>query len=315
MSDLQLSLYKKMYLIREAEIAICTRYASDRMKTPMHMSMGSEAIAAGVCEALGPQAQVLGTYRSHALYIAKTGDTDRFFLEMYGKMGGTANGKGGSLHLTSPEHGMICTSGVVGASIPVALGAAWATQSPVAVFFGDGAMNEGVFWESLNAACAMRLPVLFVCEDNGYAVNSKSSERDGFSEVADVIQGFHCGYLRCSMKELCTDAERVYGMAESALNYIRLESAPAFLHLHYYRYLEHVGVGHDFADGIRDIKHYEKWASVDPLVIMRSKLNDIANRDLMDIEIAIADQVRQSVREAELAPYPPASELYADVYA
>ena len=128
------------------------------MKTPMHMSTGAEAICAGVCQALRPQDQVIGTYRTHGIYLAKTGETDRFFAEMYGRATGMAKGKAGSMHLTAPEAGLICTSAIVGTTIPVALGAAYANRQNaqdrvVAVFFGDGAIDEGVFWESINIAC------------------------------------------------------------------------------------------------------------------------------------------------------------------
>src|ERR1700741_1934854 len=148
MKDLNLALYRKLYLIRRAEQAIRDHYMSDAMKTPMHMSTGEEAICAGVCQALRKQDQIIGTYRTHGIYLAKTGETDKFFAEMYGRESGMAKGKAGSMHLTAPEAGLICTSAIVGTTIPVAVGAAFAAREKkqdkvVAVFFGDGAIDEG----------------------------------------------------------------------------------------------------------------------------------------------------------------------------
>ena len=157
MKELNLELYKKVYLIRSVEDAICKNYIDDHMKTPMHMSMGGEAIASGICHALSPQDQVLGSYRSHALYLAKVGETEEFFAEMYGKKTGMVQGKGGSMHLIAPDEGLISTSAIVGTGIPVGVGAAFANKTHkngkiTVVFFGDGAIDEGVFWESVNAA-------------------------------------------------------------------------------------------------------------------------------------------------------------------
>src|SRR3989338_2832947 len=175
MDELSLDLYKKMYLIWKAEELIIKHYPEDEMKTPMHMSMGEEAIAAAVCHALGPEGQVFGYYRSHAIFLAKTRDPDMFFGELYGKVTGIARGRAGSMHLAAPDKGFMHASAVVASSIPLAVGAAFANKHKgngrlCCAVFGDGALEEGVFWESLNAACVMKLPVLFVCADNGLAV-------------------------------------------------------------------------------------------------------------------------------------------------
>ncbi len=168
---LNLDLYKKLYLARRAEKKIREHYMEDEMKTPMHMSMGEEAIAVGVCHALKAEDQVFATYRSHAIYLAKTQKIDDFFAEMYGKDTALLKGKGGSMHMCAPESGFMGTSAIVASIIPVAVGVAFANKQMgndklATVFFGDGATDEGAFWESLNVACLMKLPILFVCEDN-----------------------------------------------------------------------------------------------------------------------------------------------------
>lgn len=317
MKELNFSLYQKVYLIRHAEALIRERYASDAMKTPMHMSTGAEAIAAGVCQALGAQDQVIGTYRSHGIYLAKTGETDRFFAEMYGRATGMAKGKAGSMHLTAPEAGLICTSAIVGTTIPVALGAAYANRQNkqdrvVAVFFGDGAIDEGVFWESINIACGMRLPVLFVCEDNDFAVHVPRSQRHGYRLITDIVSRFECSVFSSDS----TDAEVIHGLAAEAIAAMRSSSKPSFLHLKYYRYLEHVGVNEDFNQGYRDRSEYERWRAKDPVELQRKKvLRWYSEDELQSAEAAINRQVAESVRKAELAPFSGSAELYEDVLA
>jgi TPP-dependent pyruvate/acetoin dehydrogenase alpha subunit len=317
MSELNLALYKKLYLIRRAEQAIREHYASDAMKTPMHMSTGGEAIAAGVCHALRPADEVIGTYRSHGIYLAKTGETDQFFAEMYGRVTGMAKGKAGSMHLTAHKAGMICTSAIVGTTIPVAVGAAYANRQlkkdrVVAVFFGDGAVDEGVFWESLNSACAMKLPVLFVCEDNGFAVHVPKEQRHGYRSITDIVSRFDCEVFTSES----TDVEVIYKLTQQAISAMRAGSRPSFLYLKYYRYLEHVGVNEDFNQGYRDRKEFERWRAIDPLDLQRKKLaRSCSEEEIARAEAAIDKQVTESIKRAEQAPFPAPKELYEDVLA
>src|SRR3989338_5288085 len=183
-----LALYRKLILTRLAEEKIREEYFKDEMKTPVHLGIGGEAIPVGVCHCLPPRSKTFGTYRNHSLYLAMTEDTDGFFGELYGKVNGPGKGKAGSMHLSFPERDFIATSAVVGTTIPVAVGAALAnayrkSNDVVTFFFGDGAVEEGVFWESLNFACLKNLRVLFVCEDNGLAIHTPAKERQGFQSI------------------------------------------------------------------------------------------------------------------------------------
>lgn len=317
MSKLNLKLYKKLYLIRKAEKGIQEHYFENEMKTPMHMSMGGEAISVGVCEALGENSQVFGTYRSHAVYLAKTGETDKFFAEMYGKATGGAKGKAGSMHLTAPEAGLMGTSAIVGSIIPVAIGAAFANKRKkngkiVAVFFGDGALDEGNFWESLNVACLMKLPVLFVCENNGFAVQSPVSERQGYKSISNIVSKFNCIVFQDST----TDVEAVYKLTSKAIQSIKKVKMPAFLELKYYRYIEHVGVNEDFDAGYRSKKEFEKWYKRDPINLQREKLlkSGFKKEKLEKIEKEIDNQVKKSIKLAKEAPLSKVSEVYKDVF-
>ena len=317
MKDLNLQLYKKLFLIRKAEDAIRRDYSGDKMKTPMHMSTGGEAICVGVCHALNPEDQIMGTYRTHGIYLAKTGETGQFFAEMYGKSTGMAKGKAGSMHLTAQQSGLICTSAIVGTTIPVAVGAAFANKQAgkgrmVAVFFGDGAIDEGVFWESLNSACVMKLPVLFVCEDNDIAVHVPGRERHGYRSINEIVERFDCSVFTSES----TDAEVIHNLTLDALKAIREAGRPSFMHLKYYRYLEHVGVNEDFNQGYRDRTEYAKWRAKDPVELQRAKLLQWLNEeDIRKTEVDIEARIEQSVKKADAAPFSAPKELYEDVLA
>lgn len=316
-SSLGLDLYKKMYLIRRAEELIIKHYPEDEMKTPMHMSMGQEAVAVAVCHALGPGGQIFGFYRSHAAFLAKTEDPDRFFGELYGKVIGTAHGKAGSMHLAAPDKGLMCASAVVASSIPLAVGAAFANKQKqkggiCCAYFGDSAVEEGVFWESLNVACVMRLPVLFVCEDNGLAVHSKPAVRRGFGRITDIVRNFQC----CVFQEDSTDIEVLYGLTVEAVESIKLNGRPSFLRLECYRYLGHIGIADDFDVGYRSRAEYEEWRKRDPLALQRKRLlsNGWPESMLGEEERRIDARLEDSVRKAQAAPFPGAEELYTGVF-
>jgi acetoin:2,6-dichlorophenolindophenol oxidoreductase subunit alpha len=317
MNELNLALYKKLYLIRKSEEEICDRYMQDEMKTPMHMSMGEEAIASGICHALSQQDQVLGTYRTHALYLAKTGETDQFFAEMYGKSTGMVQGKGGSMHLIAPDAGLISTSAIVATGIPVGVGASFANKVKkngkiTVVFFGDGAIDEGVFWESINAACLMKLPIIFVCEDNGLAVHTSDKQRHGYSSITEIIKNFDCEVVT----ETSTDVEVIYNLAKESIESLQKTQRPVFMHLKYYRYLEHVGVFEDFKAGYRSKDVFEKWKKLDPVRLQRTKLlKEFQEKEIVAVEKEISEKILQSIRLAENAEFPDPSEAYKGVYA
>lgn len=303
-----------MYLIRETEKTIQAEYPNDEMKTPMHMSMGEEAIAVGVCTALGDKARVWGTYRSHAIYLARTEDVNGLFAEFYGKTTGPGGGKAGSMHLADSDKGIMVTSAVVGTTIPLALGGALSSKilgdnKINVVFFGDGAVDEGVFWESINMASLWKLPVIFVYEDNGLAIHASTEIRHGYRNITDIIKQYHCYCIEYDG----TDVEMIFGLTQSALDH--LTCGPVFLSLKYYRYLEHVGVNEDFKAGYRDKKEFLEWRKSDPIDIQRGRLVDSGLLgELVKIEIDILNQIENAITEAKAAPYPEPKALYTGVY-
>ena len=314
---LNIELYKKLYLIRKAEERIQGEYSKDEMKTPMHMSMGGEAISAGVCHALGASGQAFSSYRSHGVYLAKTMETDKFFAELYGKKTGVAKGKAGSMHLSAPEKGYLGASAVVGTPIPLAVGAAFANvrrnnKNGVGVFCGEGAVDEGVFWESINMAALWKLPVLFVCEDNGLAIHTPPRMRHGYDSIAEVISKFKVNVLSSDS----TDAEEIHKVAMRGINLIYTNKRPCFLHLKYYRYLEHVGINPDFSTGYRSEKEFKKWKERDPVLAGRQKLLKlgVAEKNISALENKINAGIERSMAGARKAPFSSEKELFKDIF-
>lgn len=315
-NEIRKRIYQTLYLIRFAEEQIIKFYPEDEMKTPMHMSVGSEAISTGVCCALNKDDQVFGTYRSHALFLAKTNDTDDFFAEMYGKDTAFLKGRGGSMHMCAPHYGFMGTSAIVGSIIPVAVGAAFANKQlnnnrTVAVFFGDGAINEGCFWESLNSACLMKVPIVFVCEDNNYAVHVKKDFRNGFTSFENIVKNFDCNFFSSDS----TNAEEIYKVTLCALESIKNDHKPAFLHFKYYRYLEHVGVNRDFDKGYRSEEEFAPWRKIDPIDLYRNKIvNYLSEEDILDIEDSVTKKVMQSIKCAKEAKLSSEADAYFGVF-
>ena len=316
-ATLSLSLYRKLYMARRAEEYIIERYHDDEMKTPMHMSMGQEAIPVGVCQALNPEDQIWTSYRSHAAFLARTGDTDKFFAELFGKATGTAGGKAGSMHLADPDKGFMAASAIVASSLAPAIGLAFANKSKgngriSCVFFGDGALDEGVFWETLNIASAMQLPVLFVCEDNGLAVHTPSHVRQGYRSIVDIVKKFNWTVFH----DESNDVEKIHAVAAEALGTIHATGRPAFLHIECYRYLEHVGISEDFDAGYRPIKKYEEWRAKDSVEMQRQRLLKTAFSEdrIRGIESEIDDALQESIRLAVEAPFLTSEHLYQGVF-
>ena len=314
----ELLLHRKLVLARRAEEKIREEYHKDEMKTPVHLGIGGEGIAVGVCHCLPEGSQTFGTYRNHALYLALTEDTDGFFAELYGKSTGAGKGKVGSMHMAAPEHGLMATSAVVGTTIPVAVGVALANRyrrsdNVVAVFFGDGAVEEGVFWESMNFACLHRLRILFVCEDNGLAIHTPSEKRQGFRSIEEGIAGFKCQ----SAVGDGGDVREVVATTRRILQRMADEGMPGFLQLTYVRFLEHVGPQEDFDAGYRRHLDPEELQALDPVLRLEEWMhrNGCSPSSLDATRARVDEQIDRSVTAARKAPFPVSAELFTDVFA
>ena len=304
-------LYRALYRIRRVEELIARVYPSDCIKSPVHLSIGQEAVSVGVCAALQPGDIVFGTYRGHALYLAKGGDLRALIAELYGKVTGCTRGKGGSMHLIAPEAGMMGASAVVGTTIPNAVGYAYALKqrrqgAVVASFFGDGATEEGVFSESLNFAVLKRLPVLFVCENNQYAIHTHQRQRQGLADICARARAFGLPADRIENNDVLALVER----SRDVVAEIRSGGGPWFLEVMTYRWTEHVGPGGDFHLGFRDETEVQPWRDGDQ-VRRLAKMINADERGRIDDEVEM--EIKEAFAFAEESPFPEADELHADV--
>ena len=302
-----------MLRIRRVEQKIIDVYWSDKIKSPVHLSIGQEAVASGVCEALSSEDTVFGTYRGHHVYLAKGGDMKAMIAELYGKVTGCARGKGGSMHLIDWEHGVAGTSAVVGTTVANAVGHAYALKvrderKMVAVFFGDGAVNEGVYHESLNFAALKKLPVAFICENNAYAVHSHYLTRRPLDNICEQARSYGMPAERVENN----DVLQVHGWAARAAEAIKGEgSGPVFLECLTYRWMEHVGPGEDFDLGYRTPEERQPWVDSDQLPRVGAMLPaDVRG----EIESAVEREVEEAFDYAERSPFPGSDELRMHVF-
>jgi pyruvate dehydrogenase E1 component alpha subunit len=306
-------IYRSLRLIRRAEERVADIYPSDKIKSPVHLSIGQESAAVGVCDVLRPDDVVSGTYRGHATYIAKDGDLPAMFAELYGKVTGCARGKGGSMHLIDMGHNVLGTSAVVGTTVPLGLGVALAAKRQkrdivVAVFFGDGATEEGVFYESLNFASLHKLPVIFVLENNGYAIHEPQTKRWASDRMCERVETFGIPATQVADGDVLAIRAAALTYAERA----RAGGGPGFIEAKIYRWREHVGPGRDFDQGYRSEAELEPWLKRDDVERIGRMLPE-ATRARLDADVEA--QVEAAVAFAEASPFPALEELYQNVLA
>jgi TPP-dependent pyruvate/acetoin dehydrogenase alpha subunit len=293
--------------IRMIEEKIIELYPSDLIQSPVHLSIGQEAVAVGVCAHLKKTDWVFINYRGHAFYLAKGGPLPAFFAELMGRRTGLSKGKAGSMHLAAPEQGIIGASAVVASTISHAVGAALATKIKKEfgrVFvanFGDGAMEQGVFHESLNFASLQNVPVLFLCEDNGLAVHTDIVSRQSFN-IEALVRAYGIPFMEFTRGY---DPEAVSAAAFKAIDHVRTHQSPYFLKIKTCRYREHVGPGEDFWGGYRSEEELADWKANDPLIRYADELEKYKPEIKAEIEAA--------VEFAMSSPFPTEEDLLTDV--
>lgn len=311
-----LQAYKKMFLIRTAEQEIANLYLRDKIMSFVHFYIGQEAVAVGVCDALNPSDKVLGNHRSHGHYLAKGGDLKRMVCELLGKEPGLAHGKGGSMHMIDTSVNFVGTTPILGSVVPLACGTAFEqkyhqTGGITVAFFGDGAFEEGVVYETLNLAALFQLPLLLVVENNLFAVNSKLRDRRSSAHDSErIVTGFGATYRKADGN----DYEDVVAKTEEALLSVRA-GKPAVLECVAYRHMAHSAP--IFDEGYREEDTVEKRKEKDSVMRVRRTLLEQGNTEaeLAAIEAEIVKTVADSIQFAVDAPYPPKESLYTDVYA
>jgi len=291
--------FAQLLRIRLVEEAIADRYSEQEMRCPVHLSIGQEAIAVGVCSALDRDDYLFSTHRAHAHYLAKGGDLRAMLAEIYGRQTGCAQGHGGSMHLIDLDANILGTTPIVGSTLPVAVGAAFGTwlrdESRVTVvFFGDGTTEEGVFAESLNFAALYRLPVLFICENNLYSVYSPLGVRQAESrDIAGIARAHGVAAATGDGNAL----EEVTALARHAVARARAGEGPSCLVLSTYRWREHCGPNYDDDLGYRPVGELAQWQTADPVVrAYEHLLRDGALRP-EDVEMMTA-RIHHEVNEA-----------------
>jgi TPP-dependent pyruvate/acetoin dehydrogenase alpha subunit len=311
-------LFTAMQTIRTVEDKVAFVYPEQEIKCPVHLCTGQEAIAAGVCIHLKKEDTIFSTHRSHGHCIAKGMDLKPLIAELYGRTTGCARGKGGSMHLVSPEDGIPGTTAIVGGCIPLAVGAALSSvmqkKNAVSVaFFGDGAVDEGTFHESMNFASLRKLPVVFVCENNNYATNSPRKARQPDVNIAARAAGY--GIPGASADG--NDVLAVYREAEKAVKRARAGEGPTLLEFITYRWKGHVGPTADIESGCRPSDKHEEWLKKCPLDRFKKYLLDNKFLSSMEMSRANADiekTLMEAMEFAKSSPLPQASELYDQVW-
>ena len=299
-------LFHQALRIRLVEEKIIELYPSDKIQSPVHLSIGQEAIAVGLCNNLNKNDWVFINYRGHAFYLAKGGLMPQLFAELFGKIGGNSKGKGGSMHLADPVNGIMGASAVVASTISHALGAALASKirGEKRVFianFGDGATEQGVYHESLNFASLHSLPVLFLCENNQLAVHTSLETRQAY-KINDHAKSY--GITSMNVE----DGYNIIGLNDvfsEVVNKIRIESRPYLIEVQTRRYNEHVGPGEDFDAGYRSVKDIDMWKSNDCLLMDKKLINKFSP--------FIQNEIEEAVKFAEASSLPLIDELLTDV--
>jgi pyruvate dehydrogenase E1 component alpha subunit len=313
---LRLKMYRMQVEIREAEQRAYDLFLQNLVKGTSHLSLGQEAVAAGFGAAMKPGDLSFCTYRGHAHTLARGVPVEQVLGELMGRDIGLMRGKGGSMHLTSAEHGVMGSYAIIGAHLPIACGAAWRAQykgdkDVSTCFFGDGTTNIGAFHEALNFAAVWKLPVVFVCENNLYME---------YTSIHDVIPVEHPAASRAAAYGLQAvivdgqDADAVYRAASAAFDKARAGGGPSLIECKTYRYS-----GHSRADPAkyRPEGELDKWKERDPIKVYRERMKQfgISDAAIAAIDADVRRLVDEATEKCRASPPPPLDIITTDVYA
>lgn len=314
------SLLREMLRIRVVEETIADLYPQQEMRCPVHLCIGQEAIAVGVCANLTPRDYVLSGHRSHGHYLAKGGDLPSMMAEIYGRASGCASGKGGSMHLIDLAAGYLGSTPIVASTIPIAVGAAFGSKSRgedrvSVVFFGEGATEEGVFHESVNFAVLHTLPVIFVCENNLYSVYSPMSVRQ--PESRDLMT-LGRGHGVPSERGDGNDVLAVAALAAAAVDRARAGKGPSLLEFATYRWREHCGPYYDNTIGYRTEQEFDLWRQRCPIERLQHRMIDdrsITVDAIVTMRQELTAEMNAAVAFARASEFPDPSSMFQHVHA
>jgi TPP-dependent pyruvate/acetoin dehydrogenase alpha subunit len=314
-----IELYYSMLRIRLVEEALASRYKEQEMRCPIHLSIGQEAVAVGVSSALKKDDKVFSNHRGHAHYLAKGGNLNRMFAELYGKATGCCGGRGGSMHLIDLSVGFSGSTPIVGGTVPVAAGAAWAAQLQntdcVAVaFFGDACFEEGVLHESFNFAALHNLPLIFVCENNYYSVYTRIHERQPDRPIHLIAKAHGWSTDHGDDNNVVSIAT----ITQDAVERAREGYGPQFLEFDTYRWVEHCGPNWDDHLGYRPEGELSAWQEKCPIKRIRKWLtenSDMREQDFNEMEATIQKEIETAFEFALSSTIPDKKDLSRYLYA
>jgi pyruvate dehydrogenase E1 component alpha subunit len=313
---LLLDFYRQMVTIRRLEEKAAELYTQGKIGGFLHLYIGEEAVAVGVISALSPQDQIVTHYRDHGHAIARGVDPKVIMAELCGKVTGSSKGKGGSMHLFDASKNFFGGYAIVGGMLPIAVGLGLASQYRgedrlALCIFGDGAVNQGEFWESLNLAALWKLPVLFLLENNGYGMGTAVERATALKEIHKAAEVY--GIPSAVVDGM--DVLAVREAAQKAVTYIRETGGPFFLEAICYRFR-----GHSMADPLeyRGKAEEERWRRRDPINSFRHKMESqkkVTSAEFAQIDQEVEKAIEEAVQFAEESPFPPAEALYDNIYA
>ena len=309
------ALLRQMLLIRRFEEKAAELYTVGKIRGFLHLYIGEEAVAVGAMQALGPDDGVVATYREHGQALARGIPAGALMAEMYGKANGCSRGRGGSMHFFDVARRFYGGHAIVGGGLPVAVGLALADKMQsrarvTACFFGDGAVAEGEFHESLNLAALWKLPVLFLCENNLYAMGTALARHQAQPDIRRKADAY-------GMPSEAADGMDVVAVEEAARRaaaHVRRGDGPFLLELRTYRFRAHSTADPELYRGKEEVA---EWKRRDPIALFTARLQEtglVSDADLAALETAVAGAIDEAVREAEAGPWEPVEDLTRDVY-
>jgi pyruvate dehydrogenase E1 component alpha subunit len=309
-------LLRTMLRIRRFEEAVALGLKRGEIYGGVHLAIGQEAAIAGACLALQAQDVVTATHRSHGHLVARGADLAAIMSELMGRAGGLCGGKGGSMHLFAMDRNVLGASAIVGGSIPLAVGAALAARQQgrdaiSGAFFGDGAVNTGACHESMNLAAVWNLPVLFLCENNQYALTTPAGKFVAGGSIADRARGYGMPGVRVDGQ----DAAAVFRVVSEAADRCRRESRPALVELSTYRFHEHSEFGRVDL-GYRSAKEVADWKARDPIELLRGAMlrDGVPAAELDGIDAQVKEEIAAAAATARSSALADLASLYRDVF-
>ena len=315
-NNLKLKLYKRILKFRMIELQISQEYQNQKMRCPTHLSVGQEAISAAFSEFFKKKDYAVSSHRAHIHYLAKGGSLKKMIAEIYGKKTGCSNGKGGSMHLIDLNVNFMGSSAIVANSIPVGTGLALSAKlkkknQKSFIFFGDGAVEQGAFYESINFAVVKNLPAVFVCENNLYSVYSSLEPRQPKNrKIYKLANSIGIKSFSCDGN----DVVKCYNIIKKGINYVEKHKKPVFFEFYTYRHYEHCGPNLDDNLNYRKKNEVIFWKNKDPLKLSEKILKKYSLLNKETEKNKIQKEIDKAFDFAKKSPFPNEKDAFKDVY-